>query len=106
TSSDIMGTVYPVGSRIEPSCIASASTNPDVAEQFADDSNSDIPYVMAIRARGGLAVNSIGIPGEDEVLVPPGTRLRVVDHADNGVAGLPTVYLVGEDLVAEAQTDH
>ncbi len=45
--------------------------------------------------------------GEDEVILPMGgSHLRCVHVEHNGIAGKPTVYLVGEDLVAEAEDTH
>lgn len=59
---------------------------------------------MAIRSRTGLAVKSISSHNhEDEVLMTMGTRMRCVDIQEKGMHGRPTVYLVEEDLVAEAE---
>jgi|1185.fasta_scaffold1331601_1 hypothetical protein len=63
---------------------------------------------MFIRTRDGLPVKSISDNGgEDEVIAPPGTALRCirVQQRGSGVAYRPTVYLVAEDLVAEAEAD-
>ena len=74
------------------------------ATRFADRGPGS--YLMAIRTRDGLPVKAISAnAGEDEVIIPPGTALRCVRvEPASGVERRPTVYLVAEDLVAEAES--
>lgn len=92
---------FPVGSKVEFNQVASATTRPATAIQFGTH-NPDA-YLMVIRTRDGLPVKSISArAGENEVIIPPGTALRCVHIAERGLEQRPTVYLVAEDLAAEA----
>jgi hypothetical protein len=63
------------------------------------------PYMMVVRTRDGLPVKSISsYSSEDEVVLPMGTHLRCVKVDHKGISGRPTVYMVAEDLVAEADS--
>ncbi|PZT99647.1 MAG: hypothetical protein DI630_16525 [Gordonia sp. (in: high G+C Gram-positive bacteria)] len=101
TTKEFLEKTYKPGARIEIGKITSTSTKTSIAAGFG---NGKDPYVMAIRSRSGLAVKSISSHNhEDEVLMTMGTRMRCVDIQENGMHGRPTVYLVEEDLVAEAE---
>lgn len=79
--------------------VTSTTTKQATAKGFAGHP----PYMMVIRTRSGLPVKSISLhSGEDEVIVPMGTDLRCVKVDHHGIHGMPTVWLVAEDLVAEA----
>lgn len=96
-----LGFAFPVGSKVELNQVTSATTRPATAVQFGTH-NPD-HYLMVIRTRDGLPVKSISArSGENEVIVPPGTALRCVHVAERGLEQRPTVYLVAEDLAAEA----
>lgn len=83
--------------------MTSTTTKQSTASAFAGHP----PYYMVVRTREGLPVKSISnFSGEDEVILPMGSHLRCVHVEHNGIAGKPTVYLVGEDLVAEAEDTH
>lgn len=96
-----LGFAFPVGSKVELNQLTSASTRTATAVQFSTHNPNH--YLMVIRTRDGLPVKSISArAGENEVIVPPGTALRCVHIAERGLEQRPTVYLVAEDLVAEA----
>ncbi|MDN5757747.1 MAG: ADP-ribosyltransferase domain-containing protein [Tomitella sp.] len=99
--SDYMDKAFTVGSRMQIGKVTSATTKTTVAQSFGGGGSNK--YIMAIRTRDGLPVRNISQhKGEDEVIVPPGADLRCVHIDNNGIGGMPTVYLVAEDLVAEA----
>lgn len=101
TTKEFLDKAYQPGSRVEIGKITSCSTKTSIAAGFG---NGKDPYVMAIRSRSGLAVKSISSHDhEDEVLMTMGTNMRCVDVQEKGMHGRPTVYLVEEDLVAEAE---
>lgn len=101
TTKEYLQKAFTPGSRVEIGKITSTSTKTSIAAGFG---NGKDPYVMAIRSRTGLAVKSISSHNhEDEVLMTMGTRMRCVDIQEKGMHGRPTVYLVEEDLVAEAE---
>lgn len=105
TPADYLATAFPVGAKVELGQVTSATTRTATATQFADHGPGS--YLMAIRTRDGLPVKAISAnTGEDEVIIPPGTALRCVrvDPASGG-GRRPTVYLVAEDLVAEAESE-
>jgi hypothetical protein len=92
--------VFTVGARMEIGKVTSTSTKQSTASAFAGHP----PYYMVVRTREGLPVKSISnFSGEDEVILPVGSHLRCVHVDHHGISGKPTVYLVGEDLVAEAE---
>ncbi|MCX5046712.1 ADP-ribosyltransferase [Aldersonia sp. NBC_00410] len=100
TTSEYISAAFTVGSRVQIGKVTSCSTNPGTASAFAGHP----PYMMVVRTRQGLPVKSIShFSGENEVVLPPGTDLRCVKVDHHGVGGIPTVYLVAEDLVAEAE---
>lgn len=104
TRNHYLGFAFPVGSKIELNQVTSATTRPATAIQFGTH-NPD-HYLMVIRTRDGLPVKSISErSGENEVIIPPGTALRCVHIAERGLEQRPTVYLVAEDLVAEADAE-
>lgn len=104
TPADYLATAFPVGAKIELGQVTSATTRTTTATRFADRGPG--AYVMAIRTRDGLPVKAISAnAGEDEVIIPPGTALRCVRVDAAGVDRRPTVYLLAEDLVAEAEAD-
>ena len=79
--------------------VTSFSTNHGTAHNFAGHP----PYMMVVRTRDGLPVKSISsYSSENEVVLPMGTHLRCVKVDHTGIGGRPTVYMVAEDLVAEA----
>jgi len=97
---EYLDAAFTVGSRVEIGKVTSCSTKQNTAAAFAGHP----PYMMVVMTRDGLPVKSISnFSGEDEVVVPTGAHLRCVHIDKNGVNGKPTVYLVGEDLVAEAE---
>ncbi|MFL0579618.1 ADP-ribosyltransferase domain-containing protein [Dietzia sp. 179-F 9C3 NHS] len=103
TTEEYLDKAFKVGSRMEIGKVTSCSTNPQVANSFSGH-GAGAAYIMAIRTRTGLAVKSISShAGEDEVIIPMGTPVRTVHREMNGIGGKPTVYLVEEALVAEAQ---
>ncbi len=100
---DYLATAFPVGAKVEVGQVASATTRTATATRFADGGPGS--YLMAIRTRDGLPVKAISAnAGEDEVIIPPGTALRCVRvEPASGLERRQTVYLVAEDLVAEAE---
>ncbi|QIV79639.1 ADP-ribosyltransferase domain-containing protein [Mycolicibacterium frederiksbergense] len=102
--SDYLATAFPIGAKVELGQVASATTRTTTATKFADREPGS--YLMVIRTRDGLPVKAISAnAGEDEVIIPPGTALRCVRVDAAGVEHRPTVYLVAEDLVAEAEAE-
>ncbi|WP_342314812.1 ADP-ribosyltransferase (plasmid) [Mycobacterium avium subsp. hominissuis] len=100
TPAEYIDAVFSVGARMEVGKVTSTTTKQSTASAFAGHP----PYYMVVRTREGLPVKSISnFSGEDEVILPMGSHLRCVHVEHNGIAGKPTVYLVGEDLVAEAE---
>ncbi|WP_142390044.1 hypothetical protein [Mycobacterium sp. shizuoka-1] len=100
---ELFDTVYPVGARVDLGQIASTSHNTAVALEFADEEQA---YIMVIQSRAALPIRSVSAnPAEDESILGPAQRLRVVhvDPQGHATAGRPAVYLVAEDLVAAAQ---
>lgn len=103
TPAEYIDAVFTVGARMEVGKVTSTTTKQSTASAFAGHP----PYYMVVRTREGLPVKSISnFSGEDEVILPMGSHLRCVHVEHNGIAGKPTVYLVGEDLVAEAEDTH
>lgn len=103
TPGEYIDAVFSVGARMEVGKVTSTTTKQSTASAFAGHP----PYYMVVRTREGLPVKSISnFSGEDEVILPMGSHLRCVHVEHNGIAGKPTVYLVGEDLVAEAEDTH
>ncbi|WP_262490983.1 ADP-ribosyltransferase [Mycobacterium simiae] len=100
TPAEYIDAVFTVGARMEVGKVTSTTTKQSTASAFAGYP----PYYMVVRTREGLPVKSISkFSGEDEVILPMGSHLRCVHVDHNGIDGKPTVYLVGEDLVAEAE---
>lgn len=99
TTEEYIDSAFTVGSRMEIGKVTSFSTNHGTAHNFAGHP----PYMMVVRTRDGLPVKSISsYSSEDEVVLPMGTHLRCVKVDHHGISGRPTVYMVAEDLVAEA----
>lgn len=99
TAAEYIDATFTVGSKMQIGKVTSTTTKPSTAKAFAGHP----PYMMVIRTRSGLPVKSISLhSGEDEVIVPTGTDLRCVRVDHHGIHGMPTVWLVAEDLVAEA----
>ncbi|MFC9995463.1 ADP-ribosyltransferase domain-containing protein [Nocardia sp. NPDC127526] len=88
--------VFAPGSRVEIADVTAFSTDPEVAQRYADHAES--PYLMVVRTRDGLPL--LGFGDNNEVIIPPGTHLRCVMVDYEGVDDMTTVYLVAEDLVA------
>lgn len=102
SSAEYIDAAFTVGSKVQIGKVTSCTTRQQTATSFAGYSNG--PYMMVIRTRNGLPVKSISnFSSEDEVIVPTGTNLRCVKVDPNGIGGMPTVWLVAEDLVAEAE---
>ncbi len=100
TAEEYIDSTFTVGSRMEIGKVTSFSTNHSTAHNFAGHP----PYMMVVRTRDGLPVKSISnYSSEDEVVLPMGTNLRCVKVDHHGISGRPTVYMVAEDLVAEAE---
>jgi len=98
TREEYLSSVFKVGARVQVGKVTSCTTSHSVASGFAGHP----PYLMVIRTRDGLPVRSISAhASEDEVILAPGNDLRCV-RVDT-TAKIPTVYLVAEDLVAEAE---
>ncbi|MCC9182150.1 ADP-ribosyltransferase domain-containing protein [Mycolicibacterium mageritense] len=100
---ELFDTVYPVGARVDLGQIASTSHNTAVALEFAEEEQA---YIMVIQSRAALPIRSVSAnPTEDESILGPAQRLRVVhvDPQGQATAGRPAVYLVAEDLVAAEQ---
>ena len=99
STEEYIDAAFTVGSRMEIGKVTSFSTNHGTANAFAGHP----PYMMVVRTRDGLPVKSISkFSSEDEVVLPMGTHLRCVKVDHKGIGGRPTVYMVAEDLVAEA----
>ena len=99
TPAEYIDATFTVGSKMQIGKVTSTTTKQATAKGFAGHP----PYMMVIRTRSGLPVKSISLhSGEDEVIVPMGTDLRCVKVDHHGIHGMPTVWLVAEDLVAEA----
>lgn len=100
TTEQYLDAVFTPGEKVQIGKVTSCTTNPGTASGFTGHP----PYMMVVRTREGLPVKSISHhKGEDEVVIPPGADLRCVRIDHHGIGGRPTVYLVAEDLVAEAQ---
>ncbi|WP_241665987.1 ADP-ribosyltransferase [Prescottella subtropica] len=102
---DYLASAFTVGARVQMGKVTSTTTKPDTATQFAGSVSygGPEPYLMVIRTRHGMPVKALSMHShEDEVIVPPGSDLRCVHIDPKGPGGLPAVYLVAEDLVAEA----
>lgn len=98
TADEYLEKAFKPGSRMEIGKVTSCTTNAGTANGFSHG------FIMAIRSRSGLSVKTISnFSSEDEVILPMGTQLRCVEVKKQGIGGAPTVYLVEEDLVAEAQ---
>lgn len=96
---EFLDATFTVGSKMQIGKVTSTTTRQQTAQSFSGQP----PYMMVIRTRSGLPVKSISQhSGEDEVIVPMGTDLRCVRVDHKGINGVPTVWLVAEDLVAEA----
>lgn len=101
-SAEYIDAAFTVGSKVQIGKVTSCTTRQQTATSFAGHSSG--PYMMVIRTRNGLPVKSISnFSSEDEVIVPTGTNLRCVKVDHHGIGGMPTVWLVAEDLVAEAE---
>ncbi len=99
TPAEYIDQAFTVGSKVQIGKITSTTTSAQTAKNFTGHP----PYMMVIRTRSGIPVKSIShFKGEDEVIVPTGTDLRCVKVDHKGINGVPTVWLVAEDLVAEA----
>lgn len=99
TPTEYIDSTFTVGSKMQIGKVTSTTTSQYTAQNFAGHP----PYMMVIRTRSGLPVKSISLhSSEDEVIVPMGTDLRCVRVDHHGINGMPTVWLVAEDLVAEA----
>jgi hypothetical protein len=100
TPAEYLDAVFTVGARVEMGKVTSCSTKPSTASAFCGHP----PYMMVVLTREGIPVKSISnFAGEDEVILPTTSHLRCVHVDKHGIDGRPTVYLVGEDLVAEAE---
>lgn len=98
-----MRTAFPVGSRVQLAQATSTTTDWETTMAFVGWKDDGRGYLLAIRTRSGLVIKSLSeAPDEDEALLPPGTDYRCVHLDHDGIGGLPTVYLVEESLVAEA----
>ena len=105
STQEYLSKAFPIGGKVMTTGITSASAKPAEAARFAGRSGRT-RYTMVIRTRDGLPVKSISAnAGEDEVIIPPNTALRTVAVRQNntGTVRGTTVYLVAEDLVAEAE---
>ena len=99
TAAEYIDQAFTVGSKVQIGKVTSTTTRQSTAQGFTGHP----PYMMVIRTRNGLPVKSISMyKSEDEVIVPTGTDLRCVKVDHKGINGVPTVWLVAEDLVAEA----
>ncbi|WP_280781079.1 ADP-ribosyltransferase [Rhodococcus opacus] len=99
STEEYIDAAFTVGSRMQIGKVTSFSTNHGTANAFAGHP----PYMMVVRTRDGLPLKSISkFSSEDEVVLPMGTNLRCVKVDHKGIGGRPTVYMVAEDLVAEA----
>ncbi|WP_404316410.1 ADP-ribosyltransferase [Prescottella equi] len=99
TAAEYIDQAFTVGSKMQIGKVTSTTTKQSTAQNFTGHP----PYMMVIRTRNGLPVKSISMyKSEDEVIIPTGTDLRCVKVDHKGINGVPTVWLVAEDLVAEA----
>lgn len=100
-----LDSAFTVGAKMQMGKVTSATTRAKTAVSFAQSEGTPThpAYLMVIRTRHGMPVSSLSAhPGEDEVIIPPGSDLRCVHVDKAGINGIPTVYLVAEDIVAEA----
>lgn len=90
------------GSRVEIGQVASFSTSASQASAFTGRP----PYYIVANTRSGIPLRPLSaFPEEDEVALPPGHHMRCV-HIDRvGFNGAPVIYLVDEEMVAEAEAD-
>jgi hypothetical protein len=101
STEEYIDAAFTVGSRMQIGKVTSFSTNHGTANAFAGHP----PYMMVVRTLDGLPLKSISnFSSEDEVVLPMGTNLRCVKVDHTGIGGRPTVYMVAEDLVAEADS--
>lgn len=107
STEEFLAAVYPVGARVQTGRVMSLSTNLRVALGFAVDTGVDAgpdSYVCVVQTRDALSLLPVALdPFENESIVGPGRSLRCVHVDREGVAGLPTVYLVDEEIVAKRQ---
>jgi hypothetical protein len=97
--------VFAVGARVDTGMVTSTSTSVRTALDFVDEGEPS--YLMVIQSREGLPLHPIAMdPFESESIVAPGWALRCVHVDPHGIAGLPTVYLVDEEIAAAAQRKH
>lgn len=100
TTAEYLDSVFKVGAKMQVGKVTSCTTRPATASGFSGHP----PYFMVVRTRSGIPVKSISqYSSEDEVVLPVGSNLRCVHIDHSGINNAPTVYLVEEDLVAEAQ---
>lgn len=102
TTEEYLAAAFTTGSKIEMGKVTSFSTSVGTAKSFANGGH-DKKYLIVALTRQGIPVESISqCAGENEVIVPPGAGMRTVRIDKHGIGGVPTVYMVGEDLCAEA----
>jgi hypothetical protein len=107
SAEEFLAAVYPVGARVETGRVMSMSTNLRVALRFAQDTDADsghASYMCVLQTRDALSLQPVALdPFENESIMGPGRWLRCVHVDRDGIAGLPTVYLVDEEIVAKRQ---
>lgn len=97
-----LNSTFKPGSRVEIGQVASFSTDPRQASGFTGKP----PYYIVASTRSGIPLRPLSkFPTEDEVALPPGHNMRCV-HIDRvGFNGAPVVYLVDEEMAAEADLE-
>ena len=97
---DYLAHTFTPGTQLSTEKITSLSSNPGVATRWARQP----PLIMVVQTTRALSVRSLADHrSEDEVILAPHSRLRCVRADRHGIDGHPTVYLVDEELVADAQ---
>lgn len=102
TADEYFETAFSPGSRVEMGKVSSFTTKPATASGFSGGSSNG--YFIVASTRSGLPVKAISnYASEDEVILAPGHQMRCVRVEKKGINGMPTVYLVDEEMAAEAQ---
>lgn len=102
TADEYFETAFSPGSRVEMGKVSSFTTSPGIASSFSGGGSNG--YFIVASTRNGLPVKAISsYSSEDEVILAPGQQMRCVRVEKKGINGMPTVYLVDEEMAAEAQ---
>lgn len=95
---EFLAVTYPVGAPVQLTKVTSFSAEPTVARSFTARKTGG--YLMVARTREGITLRSVSVcPEEDEVVIGPKSVMRTVRVDRTGISGMPTVYLVSEELI-------